>query len=575
MQKRKSIYIISIVILYGIVLAGIFVWGATYDNWHLREQLTWVAPLVLEINFFLILIGVIINRADFITEIRAISKKSRMLAIVIALTGVLLALCVAPRTHRIFYDEDIYLNIGQNIAELKRAGMCNEGEIVYGEYRCHQLEYNKEPNGWPYLISLLFRLCGPSHRAAFLLNNIVWGASVMTVFLIGWLLFRNETAALFGALMSAFIPEGLRWANTTSAEPASALFAGLALLSMLFYIKHTGIKSLFLAAVLLAFALQFRPESGLILLPAAIALITMAKGALRQPKTYLFILFLLILITPLLIHLYAVKGEGWGAPDGAKFAWHHFQSNFPVNAFFYFKNSRFAVIVTLFFLTGLGMPLIAHTPGISKPVSKQFFWKAKAILLAWFLVFWGIFLFFYAGSYNYGADVRFSLLSYMPIAIIAGCGAAALIQQGRLKLNWNWLSYGLSALILLQSLSFFPYIRTVSEEAWAARYDHKYAEQMVHLLPPHSLVLTHNPNMFLLWGQSAAQASLATDKAQIKHFFQRFKGGFFFHYNFWCNVQDPLQQSFCQNILDSYRTKLIVSFSEQNYKYALYRLEPK
>jgi hypothetical protein len=40
-------------------------------------------------------------------------------------------------------------------------------------------------------------------------------------------------------------------------------------------------------------------------------------------------------------------------------------------------------------------------------------------------------------------------------------------------------------------------------------------------------------------------------------------------------VQDPLQQSFCQNILDSYRTKIIVSFSEQNYKYALYQIELK
>ena len=313
----------------------------------------------------------------------------------------------------------------------------------------------------------------------------------------------------------------------------------------------------------------------MILLPAAIALFTMAKGVLRQPKTYLFILLLLILITPLLIHLYAVKGEGWGAPDGAKFAWHHFQNNFPVNAFFYFKNIRFPVIVTLFFLTGLGMPLIAHASGVQKSVSKQFFWKAKAILLAWFLAFWGIFIFFYAGSYNYGADVRFSLLSYMPIAITAGFGAAALIHQGRLKLNWNWLSYGLSVLILLQALSFFPYIRTVSMEGWAARYDHKYAEQMVGLLPPHSLVLTHNPNMFLIWGQSAAQASLATDKARIKHFFQRFKGGLFFHYNFWCNVQNPLQQSFCQNILDNYRTKPIASFSEQNYKYAMYQIELK
>jgi len=575
MQRKNVVNVLGIAALYGIVLAGIAAWGAACDNWHLRTQLKWVAPLVLEINFFLILIGVVINSGGFKTEIQAISQKTRILALVLALTGVFFAIFVAPRTHRIFYDEDIYLNIGQNIAQLKRAGMCNEGEFVYGEYRCHRLEYNKEPNGWPFLISIFFRLGGTSHNAAFLLNNLFWGASVMTVFLMGWLLFRNETAALFGALMFTFIPEGLRWANTVSVEPASALFAGLALLAMLFYIRHTGTKPLFLACTVLAFALQFRPESGLIFLPAAIALISMAKNELRQPKTYLFILLLLILIAPHLIHLHAVKAESWGAPDGAKFAWKHFQNNFSVNSLFYLKNSRFAAIVTLLFFTGLGMPLLTNRAGVPAPAKIRFYWKAKAILLAWFLSFWGIFLPFYAGSYNFGADVRFSLLSYMPLAITAGFGAAAAIHLGRLKLNWDWLSYGMLLLILLQSLSFFPYIRAVSQEAWAARYDHYYAQRMVSELPPDSLVLTHNPNMFLIWGQNAAQASLATDKEQIKHFSRKFKGGLFFHYNFWCNVQDPLQQSFCQNILDSYRTRIVVSFHEKNYKYALYQIRLK
>ena len=51
---------------------------------------------------------------------------------------------------------------------------------------------------------------------------------------------------------------------------------------------------------------------------------------------------------------------------------------------------------------------------------------SKNLFRVWFLLFWGIFIFFYAGSYNYGADVRFALVSYIPIALIAGYGAAAL-----------------------------------------------------------------------------------------------------------------------------------------------------
>ncbi len=36
--------------------------------------------------------------------------------------GFVLVVFVAPREHRIFYDEDIYVNIGQNIAMTKGIG---------------------------------------------------------------------------------------------------------------------------------------------------------------------------------------------------------------------------------------------------------------------------------------------------------------------------------------------------------------------------------------------------------------------------------------------------------------------
>ena len=97
---------------------------------------------------------------------------------------------------------------------------------------------------------------------------------------------------------------------------------------------------------------------------------------------------------------------------------------------------------------------------------------------------------------------------------------------------------------------------------------------MAEALPPDSLVLTHNPNMFLLWEKNAAQASIATsDHVHMDHLFTRYKGGVYFHFNFWCNVSDPMQQSFCKNLLKKYETTEVLSFSEQNYRYILYKLE--
>ncbi len=568
---------IFIGILYLIFFSLAAVWGLSYDNWQLRQHLVWVSPLSLEIHFFLILLGGVINLSLFKDIFKAIRGRTRLLLLLTVLSGTLITMFVAPRTHRIYYDEDIYLNIGQNIAMVKKAAMCNEGEHIYGEYFCYRLEYNKQPNGWPYLTSIIFRLFGVSHLLCHLLNNLIWGLSIVSVFLVGFLLFDDQRAGMLGALMFALIPEGLIWSNTTSAEPSAALFTSLAVLSMLLFAKHPERKTLFLASVLLSFSLQFRPESLLVSLPLGLILLFLARREFLNAEIYLFILLFLILALPHFIHLYAVKSEGWGAAGGSKFALSYLKENLSVNGLFYLKNRRFPLICTLFFFAGLFLPAlksgkegkIAHKTGLS------FLSKEKSIVLSWFLAFWGIFIFFYAGSYNYGADVRFSLLSYIPFAVLAGFGASA-SSRWLERFGFERSSPGLAMLILVSFLWFMPYVRALKQEAWGARMDHDYAEIMVEKLPPGSLILTHNPNMFLLWGKNAAQSSLAThEQGHIRNLYNRFPGGIYFHYNFWCNVSDPTQRAFCSNILKKYKTTKVISFQERDYTYAFYRLEFK
>jgi 4-amino-4-deoxy-L-arabinose transferase-like glycosyltransferase len=250
---------------------------------------------------------------------------------------------------------------------------------------------------------LVFRAAGTSHLASFLLNNFIWGLSILVVFCIGFFLFNDEKAGLFGALIFALIPEGIIWSNTTAVEPSAAFLAGLALLSVIFLAKHPGKMPLFLASVLLPFAFQFRPESVLILVPAGLVLVLMAPKELATARLHIFALLFLVLALPHFIHLYAVKGEAWGAPGGAKFAAAYFAENLNVNALFYFKNERFPVLFTFLFLVGLLVPQLKDTRSDRKRKMRieSFPWKEKCILFSWFMAFWGILLFFYAGSYNF------------------------------------------------------------------------------------------------------------------------------------------------------------------------------
>jgi len=105
----------------------------------------------------------------------------------------------------------------------------------------------------------------------------------------------------------------------------------------------------------------------------------------------------------------------------------------------------------------------------------------------------------------------------------------------------------------------------------------KYAKQFAGALPPNSIVLTHNPGMFHIWGVSAAQLSLAkTDTPYVdSQLFSRYAGGVYLHWNFWCNVDDPVQVAYCRDALDQFPHELVSTARERNYQYTLYRLQKR
>lgn len=575
-----------------IILAGALVlysWISANSVWKLQEQLQMISPLFLELCFFLLIAALGINLGVIRRLFSGLPRKVWLLLAAITAGGLLITAFVAPREHRIFYDEDIYQSIGQNIAYLKglgahsgegygtsmgkiwmrligRAGMCNEGRTEYGEFFCDRLEYNKEPNGWPYFLSVVFRIFGVHETAAFLANNLLYALAIITTFAIAYLLFRCPYRGLCAALIFALTPEFIMWSNTTAVEPSAAFFTALAFLCVLIYIRGGENKSLFLLAVMAAFAVQFRPESIMCLAVIGLAIIFWARGELKKGEFYLALSLFFILIIPHLVHLYAVRNIGWGT-SGPKFSLDFMEGNLKVNTLFYLKNLRFPLLYTVFFILG-----VLLRGDKQEGLRKTFCVYEKAVVLIWFMLFWGIFILFYAGSYDYGADVRFSLLSSMPLALLAGNGAFSITRI--FNRQFSYMAYIIAAAIIFSFLPFLPFVRAITQEAWGARADHHFAREMAHVLPQDSIVLTHNPNMFLLWGKNAAQTSLATEQTSyFKRFFYRYPGGIYFHYNFWCNVPDKLQNSFCKNILERYDCTLIKSFKEKEYTYELYKVE--
>jgi hypothetical protein len=117
-----------------------------------------------------------------------------------------------------------------------------------------------------------------------------------------------------------------------------------------------------------------------------------------------------------------------------------------------------------------------------------------------------------------------------------------------------------------------PLVRATTEEAWAARADVEFAKSLVPELRENSYVLTHNPGMFHIWGVNAGQVSrIVIDPGYLPALAGRYSGGIYLHWNFWCNVQDVVQQEFCQRALSSGVFELVHEYRERDQRFALYR----
>jgi hypothetical protein len=544
---------------YAAVL-GAVVWTVDYvPAERLRETLKMAVPLVLRANLLLAAAGVALCAKDIVKAFSSLNSRQG-LALAGAVAGaVVLVVFVAPRTHRIYYDEDIYGNVGQTIAEADQAAYANYALFQDGAYKPIWTEYNKEPAGWPFLLSLFFTLFGTNEAFLFVANNMLFAGSMLLVFFLA----RQCTGTFFPAMAAAMvyglIPHNLVWFNTGAVEPSAAFF-GAAVALAAFSAAGTGKnRHLFVLAMLIPLASHMRPESLMIYFWAVVALLFERPRLYRRYRAWGWAFVTLLLLTPVLLHFSAMGGESWGA-QGAKFSFSFAAQNLAVNGPYYFNGIEFPTAFSVLALVGL---LAGKTT-----------FRRRFLLLFWFALFWSIFLFFYAGSYDYGADERFALMSFAPLAVLAGLGTGRLRDLLASQTGKRPVSVIAGAALVLIAAPFLPQVNDLGEEAWRSHADHRYARQFAEEIPKKSVVLTHIPTMFLLWGNNAIQtyAGVAAEPT-VRDLLRRFPGNVYFHYNYWCNTSTVRNRRLCGAILTRYDVELVDRATEGDSLFALYRIK--
>jgi 4-amino-4-deoxy-L-arabinose transferase-like glycosyltransferase len=568
---RGPVLPVIVFLVLAAVCGAVGILTAFKSKEQLAQALQYWIPWHFRLNFFLLFAGILLCIKDtsrFAARFR--DRRGLFLGILLAI-AFLTASLATTRTHRIYYDEDIYANVAQNIALVDKAGYCNYGTFDYEEYQPHWMTYNKQPSGWPFLVSIAFLLGGVNENLAFLLNNLIFTASIALAFSIGWHLTKRFTPALAAAASYAVIPHNLIWANTASSEPSAAFFSALAVLCLVVYLNSGRGRHLFLLAVVIPPACQMRPESILILFWMTVAVLSVSPRLLVRRQVWAALVLAAVLLAPHAIHMYAMSGHSWGA-EGQKFSLEFIGANLAVNGHYYLNNELFPVVLTL--LAALGA------------AAGRLSLRWRGLILLWFACFWGIFLFFYAGSYKYGADVRFALVSFMPLSLCAGLGIEALIRfighaASRLRppefiTPGSLAAAAVALLVFWSSLGFMPLIRREGQEAWGARYDHLHAQRFMEKIPRRSIVLTHVPTMFLLWGQGAIQTYAGVNNQDlVTRLIERYDGNVYFHHGYWCNTKSERNVRLCRRISEIYDLEQVASASEQNFQYTLYKISFK
>lgn len=487
-------------------------------------------------------------------------KSSAKLLLFILIAGAILLNVVVVRTNRLFFDEQIYQQIAQHFSYTGELFYASHADIEYGTYNAFGTVYAKQPQGHPFFMGMFFRMFGTSESVAHLVNNLWYFIGIGSVFLLASLCFTSGTTGVVAAAYWAGTPMVLHWANTTSSDVPAAVVVIWALVATAMFERRRTWSTLVLWVCSNAFAASFRPET-ILIVPTSLLYLALNKEC-RKSRWFLGGLSLLLVVgIPNVLHFLAVKHQDWGAGNGQKFALENLTTNFRVNFDFLYDNMRYPALLS-------GLALIGFF--------SRHYWRPKVVMLVWFCWSWGLFLFFYAGSYNYGQDVRFSVSWAAIFALLAAHGTIILDKfvQSRFSRFRPRVIVCLSLLACLTS--YFPLLRAVGYEMSNPRAEVEFAKSAIPNIPRDSLVLGYVPSTWLIHGVNAQRLDDIINNPQLIYSHQQhYKGGVYLYYDFWCEPHAGVGRTTCDELLRQFPNHILYlkTSDKEPLSFALYKFE--
>jgi len=277
--------------------------------------------------------------------------------------------------------------------------------------------------------------------------------------------------------------------------------------------------------------------------------------------------------------MYAVRNHNWGSNEGPKVGVEYAKNNFKDNTNFFVENKRFPMLFTLLGILGFFYSLVNHR-------------KNTLFLFIWLAVFFVIFVSFYAGSFNYGQDDRFSLMVIGPVLIFGGVGlslisdivlvvayyARNLVSRRVWKLDLSgnaktlsWQSFVVVCIVgvltVYSSAGFYDYITTFGEKSWDSRVVHHFAFNTT--VPEDCYVLTHIPTMFLFQGYNSIIIHAIKNKNRYDELLNK-TDCLIFYEEYWCVNSETYREGICKHVHENFNLTVYRSVKARDKEFSFY-----
>jgi len=248
-----------------------------YD-WFLETFFLHNTMLLMSFFFLLFIILLILNYKKIKSEVN-ISGKTLAILFLIFLFGFYLR--NNEYSYGIHTDGYMY---SESAKFLKKYGIFIRDCAIGNLEHCRLYEEALFPPGYPYLITLAYSFFGMNSIYASVISAVFSSLTIITIFFVSYLLFKNEEVGLYSSLIFSLIPLDLFFANTGNVRPTGIFFLTLTTLFYLIALKKKDVKLWTLVVITLSLTIYMHHQNLSLIIPFGVGFLLLKSFRIKIEK---------------------------------------------------------------------------------------------------------------------------------------------------------------------------------------------------------------------------------------------------------------------------------------------------